>query len=168
MIEPFPGKLTRSTQWGTPYVLTTEQETWLSKWYPIESNAVLAQMMGTSYQTLIRMAQKRGLKKDMDAFRQRSKEIQLKIVESERRRDRWGLPRRTTYHLRNKILTKKEIKRRWKAKQKGYIVMDARTEEGWRQRYTIYYDGDTQRNRKFETFCKKAGFEIKEWEETDC
>ena len=164
-IDPFPGTLMRDTVLGTPYLLTEEQEAWLCKWYPIESNAVIAKMMGTATLTIIRMAQRRGIKKDMEAFRQRSREIQLKIVESERRRDRWGLPRRTTYHLRNKLLTPKEIKRRWKAKQRGYIVADARSEEGWRQRYTIWYDEKTRRNKNFETYCKRAGFEI---QKKDC
>lgn len=161
MIDPFPGTLSRSTTLGTSYVLTDEQEAWLVKWYPIETNAILAQMMGVCCSTFIRMAKKHGLRKDMDAFRQRSRQIQLKIVESERRRDRWGLPRRTTYHIRAKKLTQKEITRRWKAKKWGYIIADARSEEGWRQRYIIYYDEHTRRNKKFEIYCIRAGFEIR-------
>ena len=158
MIDPFPGTLTRSTTLGTPYVLTDEQEAWLRRWYPVENNAVLAHMMGTSCQTFIRIAKKRGLKKHMEAYSKRMSEIQLKIVESERRRDRWGLPRRTTYHLPWKAYTKKEIRRRWNAKRKwGYIPGD-KVEE----RYVIFYDENTRRNKKFETYCIKAGFEIKE------
>ncbi len=162
MIDPFPGQMRRCAAWGTPYILTPEQEAWLRKWYPIEKNDVLALMMGVChYSTIIRLAHKLGLKKDRAAYAKRMSEVQLKLVESERRRGRWGLPRRTTYHLPTRILTKAEIRRRWNAKLRGYIIADARSEEGWWQRHTIYYDENTNRNKKFEIFCKKAGFEIK-------
>lgn len=160
-IDPFPDTLTRSNTLGTPYVLTDKQEEWLRRWYPVENNAVLAQLMGVSCSTFIRMAKKRGIKKDMETYSKRMSEIQKRIVESERRRDRWGLPRRTTYHLREKKLTKKEIHRRWKAKKWGYIIIDARSEEGFQRHHTIYYDEHTRRNKKFEIYCIKAGFEIR-------
>lgn len=164
-IDPFPGTLERSSSWGTPYVPTEEQAAWLCKWYPVCNNDVIAKMMGIGCSTVIRFAKRMGIVKDKGALSRRYSEIQKKIIESERRRDRWGLPRRTTYHLPHNNLTKREIIRRWKAKKKlGYIVVDARTEE-WNKRKVIYYDGNTSRSKKFEKYCRKAGFHIKEWDE---
>lgn len=161
MIEPFPGKLTRSTQWGTPYVLTTEQEVWLRKYYPIEANATITKFLGIRLGTLKTLAKRHGITKDKEALSKILSENQKRLVESERRRERWGLPRKTTYHLPAKKYTKRELIRRWKAKKIwGYIPGDYVEE-----RHVIFYDSQTKRNKKFETYCKKAGFEIKEIEQ---
>lgn len=115
-------------------------------------------MLGIGLSTLKTLAHRLGLTKDKEELSKRLSEGQKRLVESERRRGRWGLPRKTTYHLPTKKYTNRELIRRWKAKMTwGYIPGDY----VW-ERYILYYDSQTRRNKKFETYCKKAGFEIKE------
>lgn len=160
-IKPFPGKLTKSKALGTPYVLNESQIVWLRTYYPDTSTHPLAALMGCSYQCVVRIAKRHGIAKDRQALRKRLSDIQYKIVRSERLRDKWCLPRKTAYHLPCKIYTKREIRRRWKAITKwGYIPSDYITE-----RFILFYDENTRRSKKFETYSKKAGFEIKEWRE---
>lgn len=158
MIDPFPGILSRSNSLGTPYVLTDDQAGWLRRFFPVESTEEIARMMGMHRSSVTRIARRLGIAKDREAYLRRLRDIQLRIVESERRRERWGLPRRTGYHLPTRAYTKKEISRRWNAKRKwGYIPGD-KVEE----RYVIFYDGNTRRNKSFEHYCEKNGFTIKE------
>lgn len=157
-IEPFPDTLLKSKALGTPYVLTEAQAEWLRRYYPDTSTHTLAALMGCSFQSVLRIAKRYGIAKDRQALRKCLSDIQHGIIRSERLRDKWCLPRRTTYYLPCKIYTKREIKRRWKAKKEwGYIPGDYITE-----RFILFYDKQTNRNKKFEANSIKAGFEIKE------
>lgn len=157
-IVPFPGKINKSKSLGTPYVLTEEQVEWLRRYYPNNATGEIGKIMGLARTSVTRIAQRLGIAKDRIVYPQRLREIQLKIIESERRRDRWGLPRRTNLYLPRKAYTKKEIRRRWTAKRRwGYIPGDSMEE-----RYIIFYDEHTKRNRIFEHYCIKNGFRIEE------
>ena len=151
--------MTKSKVLGTPYVLNESQAEWLRTYYPYKSTQPLASMMGCMYATVDRIAKRLGIAKDRQALCKRLSDIRHKIVRSERLRDKWCLPRKTTFHLPSRIYTKREIRRRWNAKQKwGYIPGDYVTE-----RFILFYDENTRRNKVFETYCRKAGFEIREW-----
>lgn len=164
-IELFPGTLTRSKGHGTPFVLTDEQERWFTRWYPISADKDLAKAMGCGYMSVRRMAKKLGIEKDRRMISERYCKIVKTIVESERRRDRWGLPRRTSLHLPFKKYSASQIARRYKAVHKyNYILADDCSDEGG-HRYCIYYDENTNRNEHFEYNSRRAGFEIKRWTE---
>lgn len=157
-IEPFPDTLSKSKAIGTPYVLTEAQAEWLRTYYPNNPSKALSMLMGCSRRTTNNLAKRYGIFKDRVAYPKRLSDIQKKLVESERRRERWGLPRQTNLHLPSKIYTGRELMRRCNSKKKwGYIPGDYITE-----RFILFYDRHTNRNKKFEANSIKAGFEIKE------
>ena len=165
-IDPFPGTLTRDHSIkGWAFVLTDEQQAWLRMYFPCRPDKPLSKMMGCSYMSLRRIASKLGIKKDREVLRERYSAEMKSLVARERRKDRWGLPRSTNYKLCHKPYTEKEIRRRHNAVSKwGYVLADD-CSEGSGNRYVIYYDQDTKRNKKFETYSKKNGFRIEEWSE---
>lgn len=164
-IDPFPGTLTKAKSLGTPYALTDEQRAWLAKWFPVVADKELAKAIGCAYMSVRRMAKKLGIAKDREVMRERFRETSKEIVESERRRDRWRLPRRTNFHLPFKKYTASQIARRRNAVHKyNYVLADDCSDEGG-HRYVIYYDENTQRDERFEYNSRRAGFEIKRWQE---
>ena len=164
-IDPFPGTLTRARTHGTPYTLTDEQRAWLEKYFPICGDKDIAKAMGCAFMSVRRMAKKLGIAKDRGVMRERFRETAKGIIESERRRDRWGLPRRTNYYLPCKKYTASQIRRRYVAVHKyNYILADDCSDEGG-SRYCIYFDENTSRNERFEYNSRRAGFDIKRWTE---
>lgn len=59
-MKKFPGKLTKQ---GCKYVLTEEQRSWLTRWFPTVENGRLLEATGMSHSTLHRFARDLGLKK---------------------------------------------------------------------------------------------------------
>ena len=58
-----------------------------------------------------------------------------------------------------------QARRRYIAAHKfNYIIADDCSDEGG-HRYSLYYDENTQRNERFEYNSRRAGFEIKRWNE---
>lgn len=165
-IGPFPGTLQRAKTLGTPYTLTDEQRAWLEKYFPICGDKDLAKAMGCAYMSVRRIAHKLGLAKDRDAMMLRFSAIQKSIIESERRKERWCLERKTNIYIPRKKYTSQQIRRRWQAVKKfGYILADDYSEEGG-HRYVIYYNENTKRNKMFEKYSIKHGFRFEEWRET--
>lgn len=160
----FPGFLAKSGSLGTPYLLTDEQLDWFRQYRPTTSDHTIARLMGVSYQTVRRMAARLGIAKDRASLGARLRQIQLDIVQSERRRMKWGLQRRTTYHLPSVPYTRAQVIKRWRAhSQFGYILSDDCSDEGG-SRYVIYYDEHTRRNKVFERYAIKNGFSIEPWD----
>ena len=160
-IDPFPGELRKEKKLGTPYMLTDEQAEWLRRYFPVTADRIIQQMIGCSYMTVRRLAQRLGISKDRNAIHERYSQKMKEVVKSERRRDHWGLPRRTCLRLPFKKYTATEIRRRYKAVHKyNYILADDCSDEGG-HRYCIYYDENTTRNERFEYNSRSAGFKIK-------
>ncbi len=163
--DPFPGIIQRSKQHATPYILTDEQKEWLRRWFPVTPDHTLAKMMGVAYMTVRRMASKLGLSKDKAAYSERAKRAIRQIAESERRRARLCLPRRTRWNLPSKPYTPAQIRRRYHAIRKyGYVLAADCSEEGG-HRFVIYWDKDTRRSKTFEEYSEIQGFRFKEWKD---
>lgn len=62
-LPPFPGTLTRRPDGYKQIVLTTEQEEWLKRWYPVTENPGLMKASGMTHATLHRYARKFHLAK---------------------------------------------------------------------------------------------------------
>lgn len=165
MIDPFPGTLTRAKVLGTPFILTDEQKAWFERYFPVQSDKDIAKAMGCAYMSVRRMAKKMGLVKDKAAMGRRYSEIQKGVLENERRRERWGLDRRTNIYIPHKKYDHEQLRRRCVAvKRYGYILADDYTDEGG-HRYMIYFDQNTRRNKMFERYSKEHGFNFEEWKE---
>lgn len=79
-------------------------------------------------------------------------------------KDKWrvsvGLEQTTRINLPQFNYTKKEISRRFLAKRRGYILGDY--SERYGERFTLYFDKDTNRTELFEKNCMADGFKIME------
>ena len=162
MILPFPGKIRYCGANGCSIVLTSEQEDWLRRYYPTELNKQLAFIMGIHRASLSRMAKKLGLTKAPAYYvmkNKRQSKHKKNMIHSERLREKWCLPRQTKYHLPMKPYTPKEIMRRRKATERGYITGDVTGGD----RYKLFYDEHTQRKSAFERNCVEAGFHIEQY-----
>lgn len=84
--------------------------------------------------------------------------------ETKRFRLRMGLPVSDNIKASLQPYTKTESARRYRALQLGYVLADDYSEQGG-YRYTIFYDEDTPRNKRFEENSIKAGFSIRPWDE---
>lgn len=71
--DPFPGTLTRSEKGCHPYILTSEQEAWLCKWFPEVENGRLMKLSGMSHGTLHRFARALKLTKSEEGMRKINK-----------------------------------------------------------------------------------------------
>lgn len=80
------------------------------------------------------------------------------------RKDKWrvsiGLEQTTRLNIPQFNYTKKEIGRRYLAMQRGYILGDC--SERFGERFTLYFDKETNRSERFERNCMAAGFRIME------
>ena len=165
MIPQSPLPLVRGGSNGTTIMLTPEQEKWLRLYYPTELTTELAAMMGIHKVSLVRMARHRGLAKALTYYQHKNELLSQQAKEkiaAERRREHFGLPRHTHYHLPLRPFTQKEITRRNRALERGYILSPDLSESGGK-RYCIYYDDSTSRRLRFEANCKQVGFQIKRW-----
>lgn len=79
-------------------------------------------------------------------------------------KDKWrvsvGLEQTTRINLPQFNYTKKEVNRRFLAKRRGYILGDY--SERYGERFTLYFDKDTNRTELFEKNCMADGFKIME------
>lgn len=92
-------------------------------------------------------------------MRQRG-EQRKKLIEAEKRRIVYGLPRKT--RLRMIVLkpyTRSQCDHRWNALKRGYWVYEDCGEQSG-ERYNIYFDKDTRRSALFEANLRKDGFNV--------
>lgn len=95
----------------------------------------------------------------------RKSESRKKTIRLEHARLTYGLERKT--RLRCVVMqkyTRSQSCHRYNALKRGYILMED-CSEGSGHRYTIYYDGDTQRAPKFERNLIADGFRVVEYKE---
>lgn len=90
----------------------------------------------------------------------RAGERRREFIRKEYRRMLYNLPRKTkfTFMVLNKY-SSSQISHRYNALRRGYFVMDDCSEEGG-ERYNIYYNEDTRRNKLFEKNLVKDGFKV--------
>ena len=102
-------------------------------------------------------------KRKYNEFRKKQSERRNEQVSSERRRLSMGLDQKTRLHLPQFNYTHTQLSSRYFAKKRGYILGDIR--ENFGERYTIYWDEDTERSEQFERNLSQRGFTVKEYDE---
>lgn len=103
----------------------------------------------------------KALKKNPRKYKkicQHRSEYRKAQIAKEKKYIRWGLSQNTNLHLPFEIFSRKQVSRRHNALRRGYILGDRAEFSG--ERYTIFYDDDTQRSAKFEQNCIADGFRI--------
>lgn len=85
-------------------------------------------------------------------------ERRKKQIQSERRRVAMGLEQKTKLNLPQFEYTTPQRSHRYNALKRGYILGDVRELMG--ERYTIYFDKNTERSERFERNLIKDGFTI--------
>lgn len=95
-------------------------------------------------------------RKKMDERSRTRKEL----IGKDKLRSSIGLVQKTRIHLPQFNYTKKEVSRRYLAKRRGYILGDY--SERYGERFTLYFDKDTNRTELFEKNCMADGFKIME------
>lgn len=92
----------------------------------------------------------------------RLRSIQRKeMIHMEKLRVIYGLKRKTNLKaVVMKPFTRSQTQHRHSALNRGYLLAED-CSEGTRDRYTIFYDDETQRSKRFEENCIKDGFAIK-------
>lgn len=91
----------------------------------------------------------------MKKFSRERKELHRK----EALRQKYGIERKTAFHIPDAPFTRKQTAFRYCMKQAGYILGDMREEMG--ERFVIYYDKDTERSKIKEQHAIEKGFRIK-------
>lgn len=86
----------------------------------------------------------------------RRSERRKALIAKEKRHVSWGLSQSTSLHLPLDVFTRKQIYHRHNALKRGYVLGDKYEFSG--ERYTIFYDNDTQRSPRFEQNCINDGF----------
>lgn len=86
-------------------------------------------------------------------------EARRALERNERRRVDIGLTQQTNLHRPQFPYTRSQCYRRNEALNKGYILGDKR--EMYGERYTIYYDDETNRSKRFERGLELDGFTVK-------
>lgn len=81
------------------------------------------------------------------------------LYERERRRKLYGLRQESRLRVVTRPYTPAEVRRRYRALQKGYWMYGDSSEEGG-ERWNIYWDDDTRRSAVFERHSEAAGFHI--------
>lgn len=218
-MTPFPGPRPQSHA-GRKTMLTSEQQDWLRKWFPVVECRRLMKATGMTYYAIHHFAQVEGLTKSEDGLHtimkrvackanktkesngyfesirgkrphenaieatrkrwkegfhpyrqlskraynkcmQRKSEAQKETIRRERRRDIYGLERKTALHLPMSPYTKSQLAHRYYALRHGYLLSTDIT-EGHGERYVIYYDEQTDRRAVFERNAEKNGFTFKQ------
>ena len=155
----FPGKLNRATR-NHPYTLTAEQEAWLRATFPTTENTVIAKAMGVSYPTLYYMAKHLNLEKSKEGLRAihlRQGQQHSKMNRHERLRIMSGEKSERCKNVRAMPYTRQQVSIRHKALRRGYIL-PTNTADHSSDRYTIFYDDETERSSRFEANSKNKGF----------
>lgn len=91
------------------------------------------------------------VKKKMAAMAKQREEERALILE--------GKAQKTRFNIVLNKMTSSQSSRRHNALKRGYIVGDYRVRYG--ERFTLFYDKDTDRSEQFEQNCIADGFEIK-------
>lgn len=94
------------------------------------------------------------------AIKRRWSRNRTEQIAKERKRADWGLGQKTHLHLPQFKFTRRQLCHRYNAMRRGYILGDMRERFG--ERYTIYYNDDTERSKLFEKNLVADGFELKE------
>lgn len=81
------------------------------------------------------------------------------MIRKEKLRMVYGLERHTTLQLALTPFRQSQLSHRYSALNRGYLLTED-CSEGSPDRYTIFYDKDTQRSEQFEQNCKNDGFRI--------
>ena len=104
-------------------------------------------------------------KRDPKKFQEMLKEKSLarkEMFRKEKMRMIYGLERKTNLGVVMCPYRRSQLHRRQKAMELGYILLED-CSEGSIGRYTIFYDNETTRSKRFETNCIKDGFTFQEW-----
>lgn len=146
---------------GYTYMFTPELESKFKELYPVTCGRDMAQLFGISVLTCYRFAKEFGLTKDQAAIFKKAGQHHRETVAADRKRMAAGLPTRTLYKYPQFSFTRSQLNRRYNALNRGYLVGSADEKLG--QRYTIFFDKDTERSALFERNLVKAGFVLKEY-----
>lgn len=117
--------------------------------------------MGLRENVFLKM--KREEPKKYQAFIEKRSEERKELIRKEKMRMIYGLERKTS--IKPVVLSpykKSQVQHRHNALKRGYILNED-CSEGSPDRFVIYYDEDTERNKVFERNCINDGFKIKEW-----
>lgn len=99
-------------------------------------------------------------------FMTQRSELRKEMIRKERRRELFGLERKTKINLPIKPYTRSQSQHRYNALKRGYFVMQD-CSEGSGYRFIIYYDEKTVRSLLFERNLQADGFKIQQWTETE-
>ena len=157
-------------------MLTEAQEEWLREVFPTNPSKAIAEVLGVTVRTITRMARVRGLDKDaqyltecLNANRARAaelrrnqqwsaeqkKKISSAVRESFRRdkvRKTIGLQPLHNYYIPEVNFTRSQHSGRYSAVHKYNYLLDYPTPASGIERYTIYYDEQTERSLQFEAW----------------
>ena len=156
----FPGRLAKSTSVPNLYVLTDEQVAWLRETFPVTENFRIMKMMGVSYSTLYKMANRLGLQKSEEGMRaiyERNGKKHRQMNKYARTMLLSGKEIDKCTNIRLQPYTRKQVSRRQNAVRRlGYLIDYGRTSE----RFVIYYNSTTRRSKAFEANCIAEGFKF--------
>lgn len=155
-----PGTMFTLNVKGHGYKFTREQKKVFCEVYPVTQNWKVCEMFGLSASALYKIAKRWGLKKDTEAVKLNQSVSRLKNFKVVRDRRRWGMDVNTNYHLPSEPYTMNQARLRSRAKKLGYILGDI--DEKFGERYTIYWDSETERSALVENGCQRNGLTVKE------
>lgn len=177
--RPFPGVIHRHGRGkcGGQIFLTDDQVAWMREGSKILNRSELAAMMGIGVSSFSHLKKRLGLKginpdrpgqartRYFDEHPDAKKKMYEKAAATRRktiRRERFniamGLHQETRLRLVEHPMTNVEGTRRYRLKQSGYIVPNARLQEYYPYRRIFYYDDDTHRLPRTEARMKAEGF----------
>ena len=157
-------------------VLTPAQEEWLREVFPTNPSKAIAEVLGVTTRTLARMARVRGIEKDaryLTECQNRSRATAAEIrrnaelsvehrkkishaVRESFRRDRVrktiGLQPLHNFYIPEVNFTRSQHAGRCNAVRKYNYLLDYPTPASGIERYTIYYDEQTERSQRFEAW----------------
>lgn len=177
-MKPFPGEIQRKGIGGKIH-LTAEQEDWFRQHFPVNTDVEVAAAMGMSKISVWRLSRRLGVAKDAaymsDIFaakhaaamratagRPKTDEHKRHLSESkkaQRKRDQIrvaiGLQPLTRYAMPTLRYTQSQIRARSHALHRYNYLVDYPAPTSGPERYTIYYDAQTERNARFERWQAK-------------
>ena len=97
------------------------------------------------------------------AWMEKRSQERKETIRKEKMRVVYGLPRQTNLKVVVMCPFKRsQLYHRRSALERGYILTEDHS-EGSPDRYTIFYDDDTKRSKKFEENCLRDGFKFQKW-----
>lgn len=158
-----PGTLCTLGVKGQGYHFTKKQKAMFCELYPKMHNKEISAMFGLSVQRACRYARKFGVKKDRKMQYERLSANAKKRFEDVRRKKKWGIDIDTMFHFPSEKYTTGQLRLRSIMGKRGYIPGDPREKFG--ERYTIYYDSETDRKASLELLAGRHNLTIKELRE---